>query len=128
MSKVPLDASDPSAQERRRAPRVRLDLPVAVPVHLRSDMGSHRGVARNVSEGGMLVEVEETPPIGSVVEVTILAGYGLRPVEESYTFIAEVRHQVAWSFIAKAGRARLKGIGLRFLSSEPSAPRNQWLH
>ncbi|MEO1334210.1 MAG: PilZ domain-containing protein, partial [Myxococcota bacterium] len=58
-------------------PRVPLEVPLAVPVHIRSELGFHRGLARNISEDGMLVELEETPPIGSRVEVTIMHDYSL---------------------------------------------------
>ena len=115
-------------EDRRGGARVPLDVPLAVPVHIRSELGSHRGVARNISEDGMLVELEETPPIGSTVEITISGGYGLRNATETFTLTAEVRHQVAWSFIAPAGRRQLRGIGLRFVSAYAERPPGGWLH
>ena len=77
----------------------------------------------------MLVELEEAPPIGSTVEITISHGYGVRPaLDETFTLTAEVRHQVAWSFIASAGRRQLRGIGLRFVSALPGRASQGWLH
>ncbi|MEO1337034.1 MAG: hypothetical protein AAFV29_15425, partial [Myxococcota bacterium] len=50
------------------------------------------------------------------VEVTIMHDYSLRVTTDTFTLVAEVRHQVAWSFIANSGRGQLKGIGLRFVT------------
>ena len=76
----------------------------------------------------MLVEVEEAPPIGSEVEVTILNGYDLRKRPDAFTLLAEVRHLLAWSFIAPAGQQQLRGVGLRFISALESPPVSGWLH
>lgn len=77
----------------------------------------------------MLVELEEAPPIGSTVEVTIGGGYGRKTGStETVTMTAEVRHQVAWSFIGPAGQGRLRGVGLRFVSMAANAPAGAWLH
>lgn len=127
---MPKDSVTPpeSPADRRSNPRLRLDLPLAVPVHIRSDLGAHRGVARNISEGGMLVELEETPPIGSEVEVTIASLLGKREAQDTFTWRAEVRHQVAWSFIERAGHRQLRGVGLRFLCAVSQGPVGGWLH
>ena len=124
MAKAPAARAD---SDRRCGNRMSLEVPLAVPVYVRSDLGAHRGVARNISEGGMLVELEETPPIGSQVEVTI-GGIGRLANEESFSWLAEVRHQVAWSFIGAAGRRHLRGVGLRFLEALGGSCSSPWLH
>ena len=127
---MPKAAQDCSAasSDRRGCPRTSFDLPLAVPVIVRSDLGVHRGIARNISEGGMLVELEEAPPIGSTLEVTIGGGYGRTGESEKVILTAEVRHQVAWSFIGPAGQDRLRGVGLRFVSMSAQTPEGAWLH
>ena len=128
MTKAVQEWPTPAPEDRRCTPRVCLELPLAVPVHVRSVLGSHRGIARNISEGGMLIELEEAPPIGSSVEITIAGGYPLSRTTETFVLTAEVRHQVAWSFIAPAGRKQLRGIGLRFVSAAPGRCMATTLH
>ena len=52
----------PAPSERRTSRRIRLRLETAVPVLVRGDVGLQWGLARNVSEGGMLIEQGVTQP------------------------------------------------------------------
>lgn len=75
----------------------------------------------------MLLEVEQTPPIGSIVEVTLTSDLASRD-GTTFTWTAEVRHLVAWSFIARAEQHGLRGIGLRFISARGKQPSGPYLH
>lgn len=93
---------------RRQDRRIPLSLDVAVPVLVRGFNGLQRGLARNVSERGMFLEVREPPPIGTEIEVTF-AGPALT---DALVLCGEVRHHVAWQV---GGHRGLKGVGIRFL-------------
>lgn len=111
--------------DRRRSHRIRLDFETAVPVILRSASGQLRwGVARNVSEGGMLIEMEDPPPIGEAIEVEIGGIRGSMDSPETVALVGEVRHHVAWNFKAdgKRGKTRLSAIGVRFFPYAAGKP------
>lgn len=98
----------------RQHRRISLQLEVAVPVELMTELGRARGVARNVCEGGMLIESVILPPIGSRTEVQIARWDAA--VDHRFTLLGDVRHHHHWSFIGPAGRTRgLQAFGLRFL-------------
>jgi Tfp pilus assembly protein PilZ len=87
------------------------------PVYLAGDRGMARGVARNISGGGMFVETPGAFPLGSKVVVTFTT------IEGSAEIVAqgEVRYQCALEYGAPGGAIRqLRGIGVRFLSFETS--------
>ena len=106
--------------ERRRHPRIALSLDVATPVVLSGEGFQVRGLARNISEDGVLVEVPHAPPIGARVEVTFEAVPGSQQAGQSVALFGEVRHQVAWSFIQRGRPRGLRGVGIRFLSGSTS--------
>ena len=103
--------------ERRRRPRVRLTLDGVTPVWLSGEGFRGRGLARNISEGGVLVQVDQPPPIGSRVEVTFEPVESSRQASESLTLRGEVRHQVAWTFTQDGERQTLRAVGIRFLET-----------
>ncbi len=94
--------------DRRRSPR----FDKAFPVFLSGERGITCGVARNIGEGGMYVEVPEVERIGSVVTVTFVwPGSGAEISVE-----AEVRYSAALNVGDREGRPRgVCGMGLRFL-------------
>ncbi len=104
-----------TGDERRRAERVGLSLEITVPVVIRSDSGVQRGVARNISEGGVLVEVREPVGIGAWVEVSFQGIRGSRDAPESAVLTGEVRHHLAWQFCDRGGTQAMRGIGIRFV-------------
>ena len=123
---VPKGSANQRAQrtvrsDRRRGQRIPLSLQGATPVFLVGEGFRVRGLARNISEGGVLVEVVQPPPIGTRVEVTFEAIEGSRQASEALALLGEVRHQVAWSFMQRGDTRRLRGVGIRFL--EPRASR-----
>jgi hypothetical protein len=81
-----------------------------------------KGLARNISEGGMLVQVDRMLPIGRRVEVTFSGKTG------QMTLDAEIRHQVAWQHSGGPDRRTMYGIGVRFLEKkEESIPMDAWV-
>lgn len=73
--------------------------------------GDCRGVARNISAGGMFVELIDPPPLGSVITVHFrIPGSG-----EDIVARAEVKHHYCLNFAANGDPSRARGIGVRFL-------------
>jgi hypothetical protein len=108
-----------SGQDRRTESRIRLSLEVAVPVVIRAPDWMEYGLARNISEGGMLIQVRELPAIGARLEITISGVHGSRDAPEAVTLVGEVRHHIAWQFKTRGHTQTMKGIGVRF-SEKPN--------
>lgn len=104
-----------SGRDRRRDRRVRLSLEIAVPVRVSGPGFDGRGMARNISEGGMLVELSEAPPIGMRVSVSFEGIRGSADAPGPVELRGEVRHHMAWQYTARGMAFQLKGVGIRFL-------------
>ena len=100
-----------SGADRRSSKRIALTLDVAVPVLIRGPDGVQRGLARNVSEGGMLIEMEELPALGHRLEITFAGITG----SCSVTLFGEVRHHVGWQHSSQGTTMMMRGIGVRFI-------------
>ncbi len=99
--------------ERRRSNR----FDKVFPVYLSGELGMARGIARNISGGGMFVETAGAFPLGSRVVVTFTTAEGAAEIVAR----GEVRYQCALEFGGpQGGRGQLRGIGVRFLSFETS--------
>jgi len=107
----------PAAPERRS--NFRLDK--VFPVWLEGDCGTARGVARNISTGGLFVETPVTYPLGSQVRVVFTSGEG------EMAAVGEVRYVCALTGQPRRpshGPVGVRGMGLRFLRFEvPDAVR-----
>jgi hypothetical protein len=104
-----------AGRDRRSHLRLRLTFEIALPVRLRTAEGIGRGLARNVSEGGMLIEVIERPPIGSELDITIAGVLGSLDSPEALTLLGEVRHHFSWQYRSGQGQEIMRAIGVRFL-------------
>jgi hypothetical protein len=106
--------------ERRGAPR----FDKAIPVFVTGSRGVICGIARNISDGGMFVELREPYPLGTRVRVTFAApGVGTEVTVE-----AEVRYQCFINYCGPGGtRQGLRGMGVRFLGmvTDEPVPRGQ---
>ncbi len=102
----------PTRVEKRRS--LRFDK--AFPVALRSDsFGEMSAIARNVSTGGMMVEVREPLPLGTQVMVF----FSLPDSHARVTARGEVKNHYFLNFSdGKGGVRALSGMGLRFSSFE----------
>ncbi len=113
--------------DRRSSSRLSLSLEIAVPVRIESELGTQRGLARNISEGGMLIEVEEAPPIGSRVKVTISGIRGSLDAPDALTLDGEVRHHLAWQYTRPSGTKSMRGVGIRFVAPVEERPLTDWV-
>ena len=86
-----------------------------MPVILRSEVGVQWALARNVSEGGMLIELETAPPIGSRVEIKLFGVPGSLDAPEHAWIGAEVRHHLAWNFEGQGRKPGLTAVAVRFV-------------
>ncbi len=90
----------PQGADRRRHERV----PLKIPVDYTSVDAFFTEFSSNVNEGGMFVEMEDAPELGSQVQLQFdLPGY-----EESI----QVEGRVAWTSDGKDGSA--PGVGIEF--------------
>lgn len=99
--------------ERRRESR----FDKAFPVYLSSPEGIFRGVARNISAGGMFIETREIQPLGG--RVTVCFADHASGVELSV--LSEVRYQCVLEFGGRDGPSALRGMGVRFLGVDEEA-------
>ena len=94
-------------RERRRSSR----FDKVFPVYLSSRDGIWRGIARNISEGGIFIETRDPHPLGG--QLTVCFADERAGVEMSAR--AEVRYQCVLEYGARNGTAALRGMGLRFM-------------
>lgn len=99
-------------QERRRSSR----FDKVFPVYLVSADGIGRGIARNISEGGMYIETRTPLPLGGQVSVRFVDDrFGVE-----ITAASEVRHHLLLEFARAEGETgALRGMGVRFLYFSP---------
>ena len=76
--------------------------------------GDAHAVARNVSAGGILVEMPYAPPLGTVVTVHFQHARGEDLVDE-IVVRAEVKHHHYLNFHGSGEHAAARAVGLRFL-------------
>jgi hypothetical protein len=76
--------------------------------------GDSFGIARNVSAGGILVEMSYAPPLGTVVTVHFQHAHADGRVDELVAR-AEVKHHHYLNFTGSGEAASTRAIGLRFL-------------
>ena len=102
--------------DRRRAPRLPVELHVEFR-HLGRPAETYAEVARNLSAGGAFIDTSVGLPVGTEVALEITPGRGAKPIRMR----AEVM-RVEEEVVSTGSRvtARVRGMGLRFLDSEPS--------
>jgi hypothetical protein len=76
--------------------------------------GDSFAIARNVSSGGILVEMTYAPPLGSVVTVHFQHAHEDERIDEIVAR-AEVKHHHYLNFTGSGEAASTRAIGLRFL-------------
>jgi uncharacterized protein (TIGR02266 family) len=104
---VPISDRTPYDAEARAGRSGRI--PLEVPVQLRMHAGSHAGVTRNISGGGLFVATMRSLPVGDRVTVMLTIPGDDEPVEA----LAEVR----WSRPFQDLDDRPPGLGLRFIDT-----------
>jgi hypothetical protein len=98
-----------------RDKRIHTRFDKAFPVLVASEMfGDAHAIARNVSAGGILVEMAYAPPLGTVVTVHFQHAREDDIVDE-LVVRAEVKHHHYLNFTGAGDAAASRAIGLRFL-------------
>ena len=104
------ETSPVAAADRRRSSR----FDKVFPVYLTGEHGICRGIARNISDGGMFIETRDPHPLGA--RLTISFSDESSGVE--IAAVAEVRYQCVIEYGGREGRNALRGMGVRFLAFE----------
>jgi hypothetical protein len=96
-----------------------------IPVVVASDIfGDSDAVARNLSAGGMFVEMSDPLPLGAMVVVH----FQIPDSHDALAVRAEVKHHYSFNYSVGDRPAFTRGIGLRFLEflsdTEPEAESN----
>jgi hypothetical protein len=83
--------------------------------------GDSPAIARNISAGGMLVEMAFPLPLGSVVTVHFRC---VRPDADDDEIVAraEVKHHYCLNFAQGEEASVMRGIGLRFIDFDDEVP------
>ncbi len=96
------------AKERRTS--IRFDK--AFPVYLAGEEGVTRGIARNISSGGMFIETREPYRLGARIRITFVSP----DTTTEISVTAEVRYQCVLSYGgANDTENQLRGMGVRFV-------------
>ncbi|TQV78706.1 PilZ domain-containing protein [Exilibacterium tricleocarpae] len=74
--------------EKRNFIRMKIDTPADVSIL--SDDTQLQGICRDLSGGGMMIEVDKTLPVGTELEVTITSAHGHQPLLRAMTVITRV--------------------------------------
>jgi hypothetical protein len=92
------------------------------PVRVGSELyGDSPAIARNISTGGMLVEMACPLPLGSVVTIHFTCEREAGEVDEIVAR-AEVKHHYCLNFATGDEPQLMRAIGLRFLEFEDDVP------
>lgn len=75
------------------------------------DFGEIGATARNISTGGMLIEMSSPLPLGSEVEVQ----FAIPDSHASIAVLAEVKNQYAFNFFEDGEAHSARGIGVKFI-------------
>lgn len=96
------------AKERRSS--IRFDK--AFPVYLAGEEGVTRGIARNISTGGMFIETREPYRLGARIRITFVSP----DTTTEISVTAEVRYQCFLSYGGEGETEnQLRGMGVRFI-------------
>lgn len=95
-------------REKRAA--VRFDKVIAVAVES-EDFCEMTAVARNISAGGMLIEISSPMPLGSEVRVH----FQIPDSQASFSARAEVKNHYAFNYCEDGAYKHARGMGVRFL-------------
>ncbi len=95
--------------------RLSIRLDKAFPVYLAGEEGVTRGIARNITGGGIFIETCEPYRLGARVKITFVG-----PDNEEITLVGEVRYQCFLSYgVGIQGESQLRGMGIRFVEAAP---------
>ncbi len=78
-------------QEKRNFIRMKVDTPVSI--QLVSGDETYQGVCRDLSGGGLLVELATALPVGTVAEVSIKSNHGHSPMLQAKAIVSRIEAQ-----------------------------------
>lgn len=117
----PRAQTSPPLDQLSRDQRIHMRFDKLFPVLVGSELfGDTMAVARNISAGGMLVEMNEPLPLGSVVTVHFLCPRGDGQIDELVAE-AEVKHHYCLN-VGGAEPAATRAVGLKFLDFDDRPP------
>jgi hypothetical protein len=105
-----------------REQRIHMRFDKIFPVVVGSELyGDATAVARNISEGGILLEMVDLLPLGSVVSIHFR---NVRPEGHVDEIVAraEVKHHYCLNFNVGPDAASTRAVGLRFLDFDDDLP------
>jgi PilZ domain len=117
------DSRNPEALERRT--RARLDK--VFRVYLEGEHGMGLGIARNISEGGMFVELADPLPLGSPIRIH----FTLPDAPDEIVAHAEVKGHYFLNYSEGDDTRAMTGMGVRFVGFDDGdllAPLRRTLH
>jgi len=110
-----LEDSRPHRIEKRVEKRIHTRFDKVFLVVIGSELyGDSFAIARNVSAGGILVEMTYAPPLGTVVTVHFQHAHEDERIDEIVAR-AEVKHHHYLNFTGSGDAASTRAIGMRFL-------------
>lgn len=83
-----MNSANREYQEKRNFIRMKIETPATIEVNDGSEL--HHGVCRDLSGGGMLIELESTLPVGTEVSVCIASAHGHAPMLRAITEVTRV--------------------------------------
>lgn len=93
--------------------RLSMRFHMAVLIQIESEIdGLVSGVMRNLSSGGLCVEMLDPPPIGTIVNVIIPGENGME-----FTREAQVKHNYFFNYYKNNQPLSSRGVGLKFVES-----------
>jgi len=78
-------------EEKRNFIRMKVDTPVTI--HVDSGDSQYQGICRDLSGGGLLVELPAALPVGTVAEVSIKSHHGHSPMLQARAVVTRVEAQ-----------------------------------
>ncbi len=83
-----MSLADRAYSEKRNFIRMQIDTPISVQVETHNE--NITGLCRDLSGGGMLVELEKALPVGSQMKVEINSPHGHEPMLQAKTRVTRV--------------------------------------
>ncbi len=86
-----MNSASRNYQEKRNYIRMKVDAPVNV--SLTADGSSFDGICRDLSGGGLMIELYTVLPAGTIAEVTIASGHGHNPMLRAKAEVTRILSQ-----------------------------------
>jgi c-di-GMP-binding flagellar brake protein YcgR len=78
---------------------IRMKVNTSAQVSIATDQHVHEGICQDLSGGGMLVRLEEAPPLDTELTVTVTSNHGHNPMLRARCIVARVEPGPKQSFL-----------------------------